>query len=285
MIKLRNKTTTQLSETTCQELVEILEARFRLQNMDLVEDRNSVEDTIWKLTYMPVEKADSMGFSEKMTAEEALIIRNEIASQFRSLTKTWDYGKEELFGKEFSGNAAYEQLRKALDDSYALHEVVRQCKAYMYLDIEAISKTIGCLKSTWATSHDKGFARLQFTEDEQKFLVKARKEIASFLESLCSDRLEEYRKNKEGRTAAANHQKKEAVIIPPKDLKEEALHHESVEESTQKQVGMNLKEIISSEAEIRNFFEACDKMRIGIPEWLLANRQKVEKFLEACEQF
>lgn len=278
MITLRNKTAKKLSEDICRRLTEVIDKISQRPSED------EVADYVWQLTFEPVGMAIIMGFPKEITPEEVLIIRNEIASQFRSIDKNWTYGNEQIFGKDYQDNPAYKELRKALKDAYALHEVVLRCEAYSTLDVEAISKTIACLRSTWETSHVKGFERLQFIEEgEQALLVSARKEIAAFYESLCSDKLKVYREAREAKNAAATTQTQKVAPAPAK--KTEAIHTEKVVESTPNQVGLTSKEIITNEAQIKAFFEACDKMKTGTLGWLLENREKVEKLLEAYNQF
>lgn len=120
----------------------------------------------------------------------------------------------------------------------------------------------------------------EFTQKEQEDLLGERKAIADFLESLCKENLEKAA-DENAYVLKEQHICKKEIPVE-KEVEPKRNETQKAEETSEKN-GMSPSELIACQSQIKAFFYAYDNAKV--PEWLIANRTKIEKLFEAYEQF
>lgn len=257
MANLRNKTIERLSHENCQVLEKIISRLPCTASYEM-------EIWIWGLTYKPVEMATSLKFKE-VAVQDCIVIRGELANQYRALNPEWEYGKAE------PEDDTTKKLWTGLQgDKYAFYVVMQKIKEFSYFEGGKIAKVHYCLKSEKKEKQFGGLREMGFSYDEATFLLENAKRIGEVFSKLVKQKLDRYERE------LSQEEKKVNKNLPAKVEK-------TVENKPSKEVKvMSPQELVERRTDIESFFKSYDFVcSFEKKEWLLENRKKIESFFKA----
>lgn len=242
-------------------------------------DQRELEDILWRLTYAPIETIQGIGI-ENLSKDVATKVRAEIANYFKGEMK-WDFKK---CAEQYEELESYKNLNKALKgDQYAIHYIIGACDGQRYLDERGIAYTINCLKSRWEETGYKGLNRLGFSQEEEcKFLVPYRKQIAEFLSEIYKIDAEKYR------PSLCEEMSKLHWSYHPDDLRDNSTdtqitaEQETNDEQGKTEDAITVNQVIEQKEEILKFLTMYDTF--SELAWVTENRDKVCEYLEMLQK-
>ena len=279
---INNKTEERLTIQAQEQLKAFL--KRRLDKLSVKE----AERILWQLTYSLV-LLQEMGIPA--CRENADIVRAELVAQFRTHFPNWNYATEVSQYEKFE---EYKDLRKSLNgDKYAIWEVVKRAENSVNNDKPTREKTVALLRNKNMAKVPTGFKLLGFSnEEEVKFLISYRFDIANFLEKIYADfdsSLDAYRSHQDFEMQHTTQAK--CTSQAEADKQEMAIQYPGTPEETQKAAEIKkgyrrsggLKEyIVQNSNELQQLLELIQKN----PElkWLLKHPEEVKQLTERSEE-
>ena len=261
---INNKTEERLTIQAQEQLKAFL--KRRLDKLSVKE----AERILWQLTYSLV-LLQEMGIPA--CRENADIVRAELVAQFRTHFPNWNYATEVSQYEKFE---EYKDLRKSLNgDKYAIWEVVKRAENSVNNDKPTREKTVALLRNKNMAKVPTGFKLLGFSnEEEVKFLISYRFDIANFLEKIYADfdsSLDAYRSFPECEVqdvTHANTSQAESVSQVENDKQEIAIQYPGTTEQAQRAT------------EIKKGYKRSSSLK----DYIVHNSHKIQKLLELIQE-
>ena len=265
------------------------------------------EMVIFEITCTPEIALQKMGFPKGISKEQALIIRKELANQYRTKHEDWSFGQVFVNREEGKTFAAQELIKALGNDFYLFDTIMGYILQLSYHDEHTIEHALRCLKSKNANSQFGGIRALYFPYDVAEFLLPYANQIGAVLEEITEEKMnrwydssKSYERHQQIKTVAGlkiSSKPKKIEKTPIEEAPSEEIHIKEAPSEETSTAPIAVAKEANHEVHVNtqnggiktekvllagNFFASYSNVREHA-ECLLKNRQQINAFFQAYD--